>query len=291
MPDRLKKLASAYRRSGRAMEGLLFKPFVFSRWLKLGLLSLMEQLPFAGLILFSNLAVLIPYLHLLREHTAMLPSLLFVLPLFTLLGLCFQIPFLYASSRAAFAYLQMPLKGESSLWNALAPYARPGFWYFVWRAGFWTLGLLSGALLLGIPAFILSSAEPVFAWTGSGVVGLIASVFLFVFGFFALLTRDFVLPLMWARGLGVLGAWDYLLGLWSRHAVEFVLFYLMRLAVGLLVTLGIVTMGFFTCCLFFAVLMIPGIGQAVLQPVFLFFRLFPLAFLEELDPELKLLPR
>lgn len=271
------------------MEGLLFKPLLPSRWLKLGLLSLLEQLPFCALILFSNLVVLVPHLHLLQRHTILLPSLLFFLPLLTLFGLCFQIPFLYAGSRAAFAYLHMPLNREFSVWKAWAPYGRLGVHYFLWRTAFGILGLLSGALLLGIPAFILSTAEPDFAWTGSGVMTPIALAFLLVIGFFALLTRDFVVPLMWARGLSVLGAWDLLLELWSRHALDFVLFYLARLVIGLLVALGLMTMGFFTCCLFFIVLLIPGIGQAVLQPVFLFFRLFPLAFLEEMDPDMKFL--
>jgi len=290
MAETLKMLSAAYRKSGRAMEGMLFHPFHLSRWLKLGFLSFLEQLPLAGIIIFSNLGVLVPHLHLVQKHARMLPSLLFVLPLLTLFGLCFQLLFFYLSSRAAFAYLQMPLRMEDSVWNALLPFARAGAGYFLWRVAFWMLGSLSFTLLLGIPMLFLSSSRPAVAWAGSGVLGLTALVFFLVLGFIALLTRDFVVPLMWARGLPLLKAWDALLGHLSRHPLRFILFYLARLALGLLVVLGLLTMGFLTCCLLFIVVLIPGIGQAVLQPVFLFFRFFPLAFLEELDPGTRYFP-
>jgi len=290
MADTFKVLSVAYRKSGRLMESTLFRPFSLSRWLKLGFLSLLEQLPLAGIIFFSNLGVLVPHMRLVQEHAVLLPSLIFLLPILTLFGLCFQLLFFYLSSRAAFAYLQMPLRGEYSVWNALLPFGRPGASYFFWQAGFWILGSLSCALLLGIPMLFLSSSWSVVAWAGSGALGLFAMVFLLVLGFIALLTRDFVVPLMWANGLTVLKGWDALLGLLGRHPLHFVLFYLARLAIGLLATLGLLTMGFFTCCLFFLVILIPGIGQAVLQPVFLFFRFFPLAVLEELEPELRFFP-
>lgn len=290
MAETLKVLSTAYRKSGRAMEGVLFRPFRLSRWLKLGFLTLLEQLPLAGIIIFSYLGVLVPHLHLLQEHAVLLPSLLFILPLLTLFGLFFQLLFFYLSSRAAFAYLQMPLKMDDSVWNSMLPFARAGAGYFLWRMAFWILGSLSSVLLLGVPMIFLSSAWSTIAWTGGGTLGLIALAFFLVLGFIALLTRDFVVPLMWAHGLPVLKAWDALLGLLGRNPLHFVLFYLVRLAVGLLVVLGLLTMGFLSCCLFFVVILIPGIGQAVLQPVFLFFRFFPLAILEELDPGARFLP-
>lgn len=267
------------------MQAALFQPFDASRWLKLGFATFLVQLSGAGLIFFSSAAVLPGGLAAWREHAALLPLLLFSIPVVLLLGGSLYLLCLYFGSRASFMTLHMLLRRDYSIANSFRPYARQAASYFFWNTGLFLTGTASSFFLLGIPAWLLADGWPGVAWMGIPVLALAGAAFLLAVGFVQTLASDFVVPLMWRHNLHILQAWVQLLPLLARRLPSFLLYYLAKLAIGLLAVIGLAAMGFFTCCLFFPLALLPVLGQAVLQPVFVFFRLFPLAFLEALAPE------
>ncbi len=283
-------LVAAYRRAGRGMQSVLFRPFDAVRWLKLGFASFLSLLPSAGLVFFASAAVLPGGLAGWREHPALAPLLLFSLPVVLLLGLVIQLLFLYAGSRASFMTLHMLLAGDFSVAGSLGPYGRRAFSLFTGRAGLFLLGAASLFFLLVIPAWMMADAWPGTAWMGVPLLVLTGTVFLLALGFIETIVSDFLAPLMWRRDLTLSQAWARFLPLFAARLPSFAAFYLAKLALGLAVALCLAAMGFFTCCLFFLLALLPVLGQALLQPVFVFFRLFSLAFLEAVDPGEGLLP-
>jgi hypothetical protein len=267
------------------MQATLFQPFDASRWLKLGFATFLAHLSAAGLVFFSSAAILPRGLTAWREHATLLPLLLFSIPVALLLGGSLYLICLYLGSRAAFMTLHMLLRRDYSMANAFRPYGRQAASFFFWNTGLFLTGMASSFFLLGIPAWLLADGWPGVAWMGVPVLALAGAVFLLALGFVQTLASDFVAPLMWRHDLDILQAWARLLPLLVRRLPSFLLFYLAKLAIGLLVALGLAAMGFFTCCLFYPLALLPVLGQAILQPVFVFFRFFPLAYLEALDPD------
>jgi hypothetical protein len=280
----LPALVAAYRRAGRGMQAALFRPFDAARWLKLGFATFLAQFALAGLVFFSSAAVLPRGLSAWRDHAALLPLLLFSIPVALLLGAALYLLCLYLGSRAAFMTLHMLLKGDYSVSRAFAPYNRQAASYFLWNASLFLLGAASSFFLLGIPAWFLADGWPGAAWMGVPLLAGAGLLFLLALGFVRTLASDFLAPLMWRHDLNILQAWARFLPLLLRRLPAFALFYLAKLAVGLLVLVGVAAMGFFTCCLFFPLALLPVLGQALLQPVYVFFRLFSIAFLEALAP-------
>ena len=267
------------------MQRTLFQPFDASRWLKLGFATFLGQIGAAGLIFFSSAAVLPRGIAAWRDHGVFLPFLLFSLPVVILFGTTLYLLCLYLGSRASFMTLHMLLRRDYSMANAFSPYARQAASYFFWKAGLFFAGMASSLFLLGVPAWMLAGGWPGLAWMGLPLVALIGGAFLAALGFIQTLASDCLVPLMWRHDLNILQAWVRFLPHLIRRLPAFLCYYLVKLALLLLAGLGIAAMGFFTCCLFFPLAFLPVLGQAILQPVFVFFRLFSLAFLDAIIPE------
>lgn len=267
------------------MQGTLFKPLEPSQWLKLGFCTFLGQLALAGLVLLSSAAFLPGGLTASREHPFLLPLLLFAVPAVLLVGAFFHLLCLYAGSRAAFMTLHMLLKRDFSVAGSFRPYGRQAVSLFLWKGGLFLASAASAFFIIGIPAWLLAEGWPGVAWMGMPILTLSILLFLLALGFVQTLATDFLAPLMWRHDLNILQAWKRFLPLIAGRLPSFLLFYLARTALGALVFLGFTAMGFFTCCLIFPLALLPVLGQALLQPVFVFFRFFSLAFFEAMDPE------
>jgi len=90
---------------------------------------------------------------------------------------------------------------------------------------------------------------------------------------------DFVVPLMVIRNVRVVEAW----GIWRREVLPgnvagLFVFYLLRIVLALGIAVGVLVIRCLTCC----VAAIPYLSSVLLLPVFVFWRAFPLYYLEQI---------
>jgi hypothetical protein len=94
-----------------------------------------------------------------------------------------------------------------------------------------------------------------------------------------ILLRDFVVPAMYRRRIGVMEAWSTV-----RHEVlagrlgTIILYFLMKMALAM----GIGILAFLAICLTCCCAALPYLGTVILLPLFVFNRSYPLCFLEQL---------
>ncbi len=101
-----------------------------------------------------------------------------------------------------------------------------------------------------------------------------------------LLVKDFVVPIMYRRGLSATQAfavlrWEILPG----HGGSFVLFYLMKLVLSLAAAVVILLGTCLTCCL----AGLPYVSSVVFLPVFVFFRAYSLFFFAQFGEEWRMI--
>jgi hypothetical protein len=92
---------------------------------------------------------------------------------------------------------------------------------------------------------------------------------------------DFVAPVQYLTKAGAFEALKAVLGLWTSHLGAFLLYLIVRLGFVLALGCAVVVVGCLTCCVFFCLVSIPVVSQTVLQPVYAFFRTFPLFILRQ----------
>ena len=103
-------------------------------------------------------------------------------------------------------------------------------------------------------------------------------VTIFVFLIINLLLEDFVVPAMYLREEGVMDAWGTVREeVLAGHVGSVVLFYVMRLLLGIAITMIAVGATCATLC----IAALPYIGTVILLPLFVFKRCYSLCFLEQ----------
>lgn len=100
------------------------------------------------------------------------------------------------------------------------------------------------------------------------------------------LTDNFVLPIMYHQQLTVWPAWKIFLSqILLPHFLSILLYYLLRIVMGLLIALAWLLTCCVTCCLFGCISLIPYIGTVLLLPVYVFYRAWPLYLLASFNPD------
>lgn len=201
----------------------------------------------------------------------------------------------WLSSRGEFCFLDNVVHRRARVGEPWRRYARQGDSLFLWRlafqvaAGFCALALILPGLLVVIGAIASESLR------GLGIAGaIVLAMFGILLAIAAALvsfwTDQFVVPVMYRDGTGVLAAWRRVLPLVRAHvdqAVVFALFWLL-LAVGVGVAIG--ALGLATCCVGWLVLAIPYLGTVILLPVYVTARALGPEFLAQYGEEWRLWP-
>jgi len=117
----------------------------------------------------------------------------------------------------------------------------------------------------------------------ASVLGVRASlVVVLAAGIVSGLLDDFVVPVMYLRGRRVLAAWGVFWRQLGRgHVGPILLFYLMKIVLGMAVAAVAMIATCLTCCL----TALPYLGTVILLPVFVFMRCYSLAFIEQYGPD------
>ncbi len=108
-----------------------------------------------------------------------------------------------------------------------------------------------------------------------------------LFGIVKALTRDFVLPVMYLRRIGICPAWrasvnEFLL----PHLLPVIGFYIVKILLGLAIGLTVACLVLMTCCIAVIPLIIPYLGTVLLLPIYVFWRCYSLYFLRQAGSEL-----
>jgi hypothetical protein len=120
------------------------------------------------------------------------------------------------------------------------------------------------------------------------VLGLIGIIL--ILSFVELLVVDFIVPIMYRSGSGILAAWKTFLPLFRSHLLSFVGYGFFMLGLTVLIGIGILLAVLLTCCIGLLFLIIPYINVVVLLPVSYTLRAFSLEFLEQFGPAYRMFP-
>jgi len=227
--------------------------------------------------------------------------------------------FIYFGSRFTFVFLDGTIKNEIMIKRAYKENGILSWSFFLWRIIFFLATLLAILLIIGIPTALL-----VFAGLDKGfslgiILGFVALGLAFIgliiiLAVIGVLTVDFVVPIMYLRRIRILEAWKIFLRILRANKIQFLLYLLLK--IGLV--LGAIMLMCIPMCGLCCIVALPGsvlIGVAILAikwpafwalfavgiiilillfnylsqvfylPVTIFFRTYPLVFLEGFGDE------
>jgi hypothetical protein len=145
------------------------------------------------------------------------------------------------------------------------------------------LPLLGFAALTAYPVFDsgerIESVLPVLL-----LLGAVALVFIVPFVLVRAMTRSFVAPIMLLHGVGAREAWRRFWAHGRAHVGAIVLYFLLRVVVGIGAGIVGVVAGLVTCCLGF----LPILHQTLMAPYYVFERAWSLEVLASLSPDFDL---
>lgn len=225
----------------------------------------------------------------------------------------------YFSSRFTFIYLDGVIKNDVQIKRAYKENRINAWSYFLWRILFTPHAVLFILLLTGVPAGIIIYNCAKTEFTAGSIIllillGLVLVGLFILLGIIGRLTTDFVVPIMYLLKIRILKAWGVLFKLMKHNKGQFTLYILITIGFGLAAAavlivpccvLGCVTLPFYIIIagLGFLALKYPLIWiaviplsliiwivggilwETVISPITIFFRTYPLVFLEGFGDE------
>ena len=156
-----------------------------------------------------------------------------------------------------------------------------------------SLAGLAGLVLVGALAWLMARNGIEARKFDGGVIaaiivgGLLLLVLVVVLLVINLLLRDFVIPIMYKRGVSTLVAFRMLrTSLIENNAGAFAIFYLLKLALSILTGVVVTIVTCATCC----IAALPYVSSVVFLPVFVFMRCYSLYFLEQFGDAWRVMP-
>ena len=287
----------AFTRMGR----MLFKPFDIRKWFVLGFCAWLAQLSEGRGVNFNpggwrpggrggnGPRPFGPVLEWGREHIGLVILLAVVV---FLVMVAVGLVILWLSSRGKFMFVDGVVRNRGAVvepWHRFRALGDSLFWFrLVLGAG----GLMVLALIVAGGVGIAWPDIRAEEFGGSALAALLVSVLLFslailCLGLIAAVLEDFVVPVMYVRGVRTLAAWGgFRRELLPGRFWTFVLFYLMKFILGI----GVVVIAMLATCLTCCLAALPYLGTVILLPVFVFMRLYSLHFLEQFGPEWRFFP-
>lgn len=280
---------------------MLFEPFDLHKWFVVGFCAWLAILGESGFNpgFRKNLgshqgnpaSTARQWFEQIREYVQ--PNLSWIIPVaicVALLAIAVWVALLWLSSRGHFMFLHCVALDRPEVaapWNR---YAREGNSLFGFRL---VVAIVAMILLAPVAAGIVWLVVAMVtqgAATTTGVLGVVglAGLALLVWPAWwvvARLTRDFVVPVQFARGLGCIEAWRVMLGLLSSNIANFVIYFLFQLALGAAISIAVFAVVIVTCCIAGCLLALPYLGTVLFLPVLVFQRSYSLYYLAQFGPE------
>ena len=297
-PSCLAATAQAWNR----MVALLFRPFDMSRWFSIGFCAWLSWLGAGGNTngRFGNRPQTAGQAKEMLDHAL---DAVFVNPWETgwafgavcgvALVLFFSLLFCMIRSRGDFMFLHRWYQPGADIGESWRGTKAAGDALFRWRVGFFAVGAaLYGALGWATVNHVVKpylaaghvwSADLLLsaAWSIVALVMLVLTV-----ETVAQVARDFVVPVMYWRGVSAGQAWRVVFALCNQRPFAVTAFYLLGFFYVLATVLVVIGCVVLTCCVGFILLVLPYIGSVVLLPATLFFRGYSVCFISQWRPDL-----
>jgi hypothetical protein len=214
-----------------------------------------------------------------------------IVALAALVMIALVVVLMWVRARGKFMFLEGVAYNRAAVvepWKRLRPLANAFFRVDLVVAilGLLSLGLvLAGAFLVALPDIRAETfgGGALAAIIGGGLLLLVVSI---GFGLVQAIAEDFLVPLMYLRGTGVGPAWrEFRTAIVPGNAGSLVVFYLMRIVLGIAGAM-VMTLGTcLTCCIGG----LPYVSSVLFLPVFVFNRSFSLYYLRQFGGQYNLL--
>ena len=275
---------------------ICFSPFDLNKWFTLGFCAFLAAIgqgggytggnPFGGAGRGDVTDRWVPWV---LSHLALVLGIFAVV---LVLGTALWALFLWLGSRGEFMFLEGVLKNRGAVSEPWNRFREAGNSLFGLRL---VIGLIGMAVVLTVMAVALAVAWPAIrseVFSGRAVAAVLFGTCVLLpvailLVLLKLVIRDFVVPIMYRRGIpgtAALQAFrdEVLRGRLGSFLLFYGMLFVLSLAAGVLVVLGMCL----TCC----VAALPYLSSVAFLPVFVFFRCYALCFLQQVSPEWTLLP-
>jgi hypothetical protein len=289
---------------------VLFQPFDIGKWFVLGFCAWLAQLGesgggggnFGGNNFnshnnnnYASQESAREWLERAREYIMGNLNWLVPLAIFLILFvLALWIVMLWLNCRGKFMFLHCVALNKGEIvepWNRFAAHGLSLFWF---RLALGLVGMILILPILGVGAVLVLKM----IFQGMPVISLILALVglsliivcvAIVLGLIQKFTIDFVVPIMYLRGVKCLDAWRELWGLLCAQPGLFTLYILFQIVIGIAISFLVVVVMIITCCVC-CLIFIPYISTVLLLPIFVFKRSFSLYFLRQFGPEYDVFP-
>jgi hypothetical protein len=208
-------------------------------------------------------------------------------------GIAFAVLLAWLSSRGEFMFLDNVVHKRAKVSDPWRDFARQADSLFLWRIAVQIVaGIVAIAFILPALFMIIPISEGG-VWRGLGVFGAVMlGLFGIGLGIVATLvsfwTDQFVVPIMYKRGLTILDAWRVFLPLLQERIGPLFLYALFFLVLSIGVGVAVMAAGLVTCCVGWLVLTIPYIGTVIMLPIYVTGRSLGPEFMGQFGDEYRL---
>lgn len=221
-----------------------------------------------------------------------LPIVISVAAIVIILIVAISLVLMWLKSRGQFMFLYCVARNVAEVKNPWNQYAQQANSLFLFKLMLWLAGFV-GAMLFVVPLAVIGIS---FVRVGIEFFPLanLVWVFLLIFaiiivamtiGGIKLLTNDFVVPIMYARGCLVKEGWSVFWQLLMSNKGPFTLYLLFLFVVGLAIGMIVLLAVLVTCCCAACFLMIPYIGTVLMLPILVWRRAYSLFYLSQYGSE------
>jgi hypothetical protein len=199
---------------------------------------------------------------------------------------------LYLSSRGKFMFLDNVVHSKAEVAKPWRQFLKQGNSLFLWRLGFGIICLLifSSFIVLFFSIYRESFLEE---FPMMYIVGMVFIFLLLLIAalYISLFVDHFIIPIMYKNDLTILQALNQFLPLLLRHFMQFIIYGLLIFLLTIMVIIGVILVGIFTCCIGFLLLIIPYISSVFTLPISYSFRAYSLEFLAQFGEEYNCFPK
>ena len=279
---------------------ILFQPFDLGKWITLGFCAWLANLGEGGGNFNINFGGdnrhggqpggrgLDPVMDWIGAHLALVLVCAIVI---ILVGLIIGLLLVWLSSRGRFMFLDGVVHNRGAVKAPWREFRSEGNSLFLFRV---CLGLASFGLCLLILVVAVAVAWrdiqaeefgfPAVAALAGGILAFLLVVI--VVGCVSLFLKDFVVPIMYLRRIGVMEAWRvFRRSMLDSHLGTFVVYILFKIVIVLVIGMIAVLFTCLTCC----IALIPYVGTVILLPLFVFVRAYSVYFIQQFGPEWQLI--
>jgi hypothetical protein len=277
--------------AARWTKKVLFAPFSFRKWLVLGFCSFIASIGQGGGCHFNfRSGGQVPDEHHMQEAILWVNSNLLLTGILTAVGLFMAfgifVLLLWLSSRGIFMFIDGVVRDRAAVKEPWKRYRSLGNSFFLPR---FFLGIGSIVFLLTVAALSVAVAWPdialqqlgtrsVFAISIGGLLLLPAAIAILLAN---AILRDFIAPTMYRHNMKSMEAiHTFWTEIFLPNPLGFVFFYLLKIVLNIAAGIIIILGTCLTCCL----AALPYISSVVFLPVAVFFRSYPIFYLEQYDP-------